>query len=227
MSRIDAPTHHTPSSASHRSPAATRTQSPGWRDPRLWAGVAIVALSVVAGARLVGAADQTVSVWAAADGLGPGHELAADDLVPSRVHFDDPADLARYLPTDAELPPGPVLVHAVGNGELVPRSALGAAGESGTVTVSVVVPGEVVPTGVGPGSLVDVYVVGETARARPEGSPVLEDVVVVDAPAPAQQLGAVGSGRQIVLSVPVEQEGTVGQVLSANRDDRVRVVLAG
>lgn len=219
------------SSASHRSPhrapGATRTQPPGWRDPRLWAGVGIVAVSVVAGARLVGAADETVAVWAVADSLGPGHALGAEDLVATRVHFDDPADLTRYLPTDAELPSGQVLVHAVGDGELLPRSALGDSGGSGTVTVSVVVPGEVVPTGIGAGSVVDVYVVGEAAGARPAGSPVLEDVVVVDAPAPAQQLGAVGSGRQIVLSVPVEQEETVGQVLSANRDDRVRVVLAG
>lgn len=190
-------------------------------------GVAIVALSVVAGARLVAAADQTVTVWAATDGLGAGHEVGPQDLAPVRIHFDDPDDLARYLVTDAELPPGPVLMHAVGDGDLVPRSALGSAGESGTVTVSVVVPGEVVPTGLGAGSLVDVYVVGEAAQTRPAGSPVLEDVVVVDAPAPAQQLGAVGSGRQIVLAVPVEQEATVGQVLSANRDDRVRVVLAG
>lgn len=184
-------------------------------------------MSVVGGARLVGAADETVTVWAVADGLGPGHVIGAEDLVPARVHFDDPADLTRYLPTDAELPSSPVLTHAVGDGELLPRSALGDSGESGTVTVSVVVPGEVVPTGIGAGSVVDVYVVGEAGRARPAGSPVLEDIVVADAPAPAQQLGAVGSGRQIVLSVPVEQEDTVGQVLSANRDDRVRVVLAG
>lgn len=227
MSRTDAPAPPLASSTSHRSPAATRAQPPGWRDPRLWVGVAIVALSVVAGARLVAAADDTVTVWAAADDLGPGHVLVPEDLVPSRVHFDDPADLVRYLATGAELPPAPVLVRAVGEGELVARSALGTAGSSGTVTVSVVVPGEVVPTGIGAGSVVDVYLIGDAARPRPSGAPVLEDVVVVEAPLAGQQLGAVGAGRQIVLSVPVAQEETVGQVLAANRDDRVRVVLAG
>ena len=43
---------------------------PGWRDPRLWIGIAIVAVSVVAGARLLAAADDSVTVWAAAADLG-------------------------------------------------------------------------------------------------------------------------------------------------------------
>ena len=34
-------------------PPAVRASTPGWRDPRLWVGVAIVAVSVVGGARLL------------------------------------------------------------------------------------------------------------------------------------------------------------------------------
>ena len=39
-------------------------------DPRLWVGVAIVAVCVVAGARLLAAADDTVAVWAVAPTWG-------------------------------------------------------------------------------------------------------------------------------------------------------------
>ena len=51
---------------------AQRVRRPGWRDPRLWIGVVLVAGSVVAGARLLAAADDTVQVWAAATDLGAG-----------------------------------------------------------------------------------------------------------------------------------------------------------
>ena len=34
---------------------------PGWRDPRLWIGVAIVAVSVLVGALVLGTSDDTVA----------------------------------------------------------------------------------------------------------------------------------------------------------------------
>ena len=45
-------------------PAALRGQRPAWRDPRLWIGIVLVAASVVVGARVLAAADDTVQVWA-------------------------------------------------------------------------------------------------------------------------------------------------------------------
>ena len=41
-------------------PRATRSRRPGWRNPRLLIGLALVAGSVLVGARLVAAADDTV-----------------------------------------------------------------------------------------------------------------------------------------------------------------------
>ncbi|MBU2074021.1 MAG: flagellar biosynthesis protein FlgA, partial [Actinobacteria bacterium] len=78
----------------------------------------VVAGSVLIGARVIGAADDTVTVWAAAQELPAGAPLAADDLVAVRVRFADEADLAAYLPTSAELPAQAVLGRAVGAGEL-------------------------------------------------------------------------------------------------------------
>src|SRR5687768_11311810 len=58
--------------ALHDAPQAVRATRPGWRDPRLWVGILIVAVSVVAGARLLAAADDTVTVWTAVRDMGAG-----------------------------------------------------------------------------------------------------------------------------------------------------------
>ena len=48
-----------------------------------------VAASVVAGARVLATADDTVQVWAAASDMGAGDRLTEADLVASRVRFAD------------------------------------------------------------------------------------------------------------------------------------------
>jgi hypothetical protein len=206
-------------------PAATRAKPPGWRDPRLWVGVAIVAASVVAGSRIVGAADDSVTVWAAARDLAPGDTVAAGDLAPVRVSFDEAADLGRYLPTGAELPAELHLVRGLGEGELVPVAALGSAADTGTVVLSLAFPPEQVPSGVAAGSHVDVWVVDEH-RGAGGTSPVLEDVVVIDAPTVGDSLGSTG-GRQLVLGVPEAESDALAEVLEASGDGRVHVLGRG
>ena len=147
-------------------PAATRTRTPGWRDPRLWVGVVVVAGSVLLGARVVGAADDTVTVWAAAEELPAGAPLRPDDLVAARVRFADEADLAAYLPTSQELPADAVLGRSVGAGELVPGAALGAGGDSDLLQLAVAVEPEQLARAVAAGSRVNVYLV-----ARGGGEP--------------------------------------------------------
>ena len=88
-------------------PVAVRATTPGWRDPRLWIGVAIVAVSVVAGARLLASADDTVAVWAVIDDMGAGDLVSESDLEVRRVRFADDADLARYFRADDQLPGRP------------------------------------------------------------------------------------------------------------------------
>ncbi len=65
--------------------------------PGSGSGVAIVAVSVVAGSRLLAAADDTVAVWAVVADLGPGDTVAEADLEARRVRFADTADLDRYV----------------------------------------------------------------------------------------------------------------------------------
>jgi len=192
-------------------PAATRSATPGWRDPRLWIGVAIVAVSVVVGARVLSSADDTVAVWAVAGDVGSGDALGEPDLVSTRVRFSDEADLARYFRVEDELPPDLTTTRTLGAGELLPRSALGSAEDADTVDVSLEVTPGLVPPEVGVGSVVSVYLVaapveeggtatGDAPRTETDaGVPALSGVTVVDAPATSQVTP--GLGRQLVVAV--------------------------
>jgi len=189
---------------------ALRATAPGWRDPRLWIGIVIVAVSVVAGARLLSAADDTVSVWAVAADVGAGDVLSPDDLVATRVRFADEDGLAGYFTVDERLPADLEVTRGVGAGELLPRAAVGAAGSGSTLQVPLAVDAEQVPGSVGAGSVVDVYLVapvgsapgagGRGARGAEPARPALAGVTVVDAPALAETFGTSGK-RQLVLAV--------------------------
>jgi hypothetical protein len=195
----------TPPSALAGAPPAQRVPRAGWRDPRLWVGAALVAVSVVAGARLLAAADDTVAVWAAAGDLAAGAPVTTDDLEQHRVRFADGEDAADYFAASRR--PDGVLLHNVGAGELVPRSAVGTADATGTVQVPLAVEPDQVPPSVQAGSVVDVYLLAGSsadpaAASRAEDAePVLAGVGVVAAPAVADSFVASGK-RQLVLAVP-------------------------
>lgn len=185
-------------------PPATRAARPGWRDPRLWVGVLIVAVSVVAGARLLAAADDTVTVWAVAADAGPGARLDPDDLEPTRVRFADEGDLAGYFSVDDELPGELILIRGVGAGELLPRAALGSVDTTAdTVELPVAVETEQVPPAVQAGSVVSIYLVGSR-----EAGPLLEDATVVDAPPLESTFGTTTGRRQLVVAVPADDAAT-------------------
>ena len=167
----------------------------------------LVAGSVVAGSRLLAAADDTVQVWSVSSDLGAGTRLSEDDLVAARVRFADEDTLAGYYAVDDQLPADLELVHGVAEGELLPRAAVGSAGDSGLVEVPIAVEPEQVPPSVSAGSVVDVYVVaaaspeGDAAGPPPGDGPALSGVTVVDAPALDESFGTSGR-RQLVLAVP-------------------------
>ena len=207
-------------------PAATRAGTAGWRDPRLWVGVVLVTGSVVAGARILSTADDMTAVWAASADLAAGQTLTADDLRATRVRFDDGADERHYLGVDDELPADLTLTRALAAGELVPAGALGEETDADTVSVSVAVAAEHVPTDLARGSRVDVWVIGEDRGSRAEAELVLDDVLILDAPVVSDSFASATS-RQLVLAVPQDDEESLGLVLAASGDDRVRVVGRG
>lgn len=207
---------------------AARASTPGWRDPRLWVGVAIVAASVVLGSRLLASADDTVAVWSVSDDAAVGESLSPDDLVPQRVRFADAGQLDRYFTVDDAMPQQLRLLRGLGAGELLPRAALGDSGADDSVEVSLPVSPLLVPPAVAPGSVVDVYLSDRGAnRADREGydaaTPALSEVMVVDAPTPEDSF-AVSGERQLVLAVAAERVGDFYASLDAMSDPVVTVV---
>ncbi|UUZ60156.1 hypothetical protein [Nocardioides sp. B-3] len=213
-------------------PTATRAQPPGWRDPRLWIGVAIVAVSIIAGARILGGADDSVTVWAAARDVAPGDTVGEDDPVSTSVRFGDSADLDRYLRTSVPLPDDLRLIRGLGAGELVPAAALGSGEAAETVIVSLAFPHELIPTNIGAGSVIELLVIpddsaGGDKDVTSEPTTVLSDVVVIDAPSGADSLGSVSRGRQLVLGIPEADSDALTEIPAASEDQRVRVLVRG
>ncbi|MFZ2016376.1 MAG: SAF domain-containing protein [Nocardioides sp.] len=212
-------------------PAARRVATPGWRDPRLWVGVAIVAVSVLAGAWAFGTSDDTVPVWAATTALPAGHRLTADDLSVRRVRFAADGDRLRYLAADRQLPADAVLLRPVGEGELLPGAAVGRGGAAGAREVPISVAPDQVPRGVEVGDVVDVYLrpathTGCAGSPVCSGSPVLSGVTVADAPAVEQQFGPDGA-RMLVLSMDESSAHRFFRVLASTDDPALTVVGRG
>lgn len=208
-------------------PVATRATRAGWRDPRLWIGLLIVAGSVVLGARLLAAADESVPVWAVVGDHGAGAPVGSDDVVAVRVRFSDDGDLDRYLPADEPLPDGIVLARPIGGGELLPRAAIDADPDAGTVQVPLDLDPSRVPPSVGAGSVVDVWVGGTGVRGnRVAGEVVLSAVTVVAAP-PVEESFAVTGTRQLVLAVAEDDVTDFLTALDSLDDPVVRVLNRG
>jgi len=210
-------------------PMAVRASRPGRRDPRLWIGVLIVAASVVAGARLLAAADDTVSVWAATRDMGAGDSVTADDLVVRQVRFSETTDLDRYFDADAPLPTDAQLLCGIGAGELMPRTAIGPAGDDGLLLLPVAVEAEQVPPSVAAGAIVDVYLVpaaGSECGTACDGRPVLSGVTVVEASAVEEGFAATGK-RQLVLGVRADDASAFFKALGGGHGPTVTVVRRG
>lgn len=200
-------------------PAATRARRPGWRDPRIVAGVLIVALSVLGGARLLATADDTVAVWAVTRDLPVGATVGADALERRRVRFADAADADRYLGADQRLPSGATLVRAVGAGELLPRAALGHDDASRLVEVPLSVAPDDLPATVHRGAVVDVWSVPDASGSGSRGPTrlVLGDVLVLDVPTLGDSL-APEATRQVIIGVPrsLDLGPAIGQLASGH-----------
>jgi hypothetical protein len=198
---------------------------PRWLDLRLVLGVLLVLGSVLLGARVVASADATVPVWAAAGDLTAGTVLAADDLVVVDVRLDDTA--GAYLSARTR-PAGRTLSRAVGQGELLPTTALRDA--PALVQLALPVQAGYVPPGLTRGRLIDVYAVASSSGSPPAAvsgatstgtaASATSGVTPVLTAAPVQAVSARAQGVlstptttvQVVVSVPA---GRAPEVLAA------------
>jgi SAF domain len=201
------------SGAAPTGPVPRRVRPPRWLDLRLVLGVLLVLGSVLIGARVVSAADTTVTVWAAAGDLGAGTVLGAEDLTPVAVRLTDVGP--AYLATSTR-PQGRVLARAVGSGELLPRTALEEAAD--VVQLALPVQAGYVPPGLARGQLVDVYAVADPAAGAAATGGTVDRVL---AAAPVQAVSGRGSGVlstssstvQVVVSVPrADAAGVLGAI---------------
>lgn len=213
-------------------PGATRARRSGWRSPRLVLGVLLVAGSVVAGARVVAAADDTVPVWAAAQALPAGAEVAASDVERREVRFPDEETAAAYVSASGPLAPGSRVGRPVAAGELLPRDAVVAAPSEALVEVPLSVASDDLPATVRQGSTVDVWVApdpavsGTAARQRAEAVRVLADVEVVSVPGAADTL-APAQTRQVILGLPQSRAEELATALGSWAAGRVVVARVG
>ncbi|GAA4808309.1 hypothetical protein GCM10025786_10260 [Nocardioides caeni] len=201
----------------------------------MWLGLLLVAGSIVLGARVLAAADDTVAVWSLGDDRGAGSTVEPADLMVERVRFADAASLDRYFPADEPVPSGLVLTRAVGAGELLARSAVGPADAGPTLQVPLEVDPNRVPPAVDAGSVVDVWVSDAAATGEPRADgaagiadtpvtgPALSEVTVVAAPSYDDTFAVTGA-RQLVVVVDDERAAAFEQLLASLDDPVIRIL---
>ncbi|WP_367188082.1 hypothetical protein [Cellulomonas sp. 73-92] len=216
MSRLETGTLDLPA------PVAQRLRRPGWRDPRLLTGLALVAASVALGSWALRAAERTVPVFVVRETTVPGAAIDAAALTVADVRLGG-VDLARYVRADAPLPAGAVALRVVEAGELLPASAIGSADALALRPVSVPVAGRL-PEAVRSGARVDLWFspkarAADDAPGAPSQLAAALTVAEVDRP---QGAFAAGGATTVHVLVPIEQLPDVLAALAAN--GRVDVV---
>lgn len=207
------------------SPAPRRLVAPGWLNLRLVAGVLLVLISVVVGARVISAADDSDRVWAADRDLAAGTVLAEGDLRSVSVRLDEGAQSYVLVSND---PLGRRLGGSVRAGELLPSGLL--ADSSALVDIALPIAAGFVPPSLTRGRLVDIYALdqqqSQTVPADPEGTGggtgtdgadvpdggstavevVVQGAVVQEISGRSDGALSVGAATvQVVISVPAEQ----------------------
>ncbi len=208
-------------------PRATRSRRPGWRNPRLLLGIVLVAGSVVLGARMMAAADDTVGVWAVPATCLPVRRRRGD-VERRDVRFPDGGTADRYLAADDDLPDAATLNRPVSAGELLPRAAFARDSGPDLVEVPVSVVSDDLPATVRQGSVVDIWVapkVSSVAGAKVKAVPVLTDVVVVAVP--RSSAGWPRSRRDRSSSGCRRRAEELGTALGGIADGRVVVARKG
>ena len=154
------------------SPPVRRPSRSWWRDARVLAGVALIVVSMLVGARLLAGSDDTVTAWQATRDLAPGAVVSPDDVVAVTI----PATLAGAYADGSGLPTSP-LDRPLLAGEILPTPADVTPGDARWVTVPV----EPLhaPVDLAPGERVDVWATeGADLGVVPVPELVLESVLV-------------------------------------------------
>lgn len=186
------------------SPPANRPRRSRWRDPRLWLGALLMLASVVIGARVLAAADDTVAVWALNRDVSAGMSVNAADMRTARVHFTDGAAADRYWLATDQLPAAAAFTRDIGAGELLARSAISTDPAAVPHQLPLGVTSAGLPAGLSVGDHVEVWAVPKPEEVRSSAKLVLPDVAVMS----VGEVGVAGLGsdRQVVVALPSPAE---------------------
>ena len=156
---------------------AQRNRRARWKDGRLVLGVLLVAVTALAGAKLLSSADDTTTIWAAKHDLSPNTKLTGDDLTTVRVRFANSDDAGKYVAADADLK-GLVVTRAVDAGEFVPKDAAVSESDTDRTELPLSVESGRLPSDTAGGDMVDIWVVpkaeGQAAQRLWRDVPVLQ-----------------------------------------------------
>ena len=139
-----------------------RNRRARWKDGRLVLGVLLVAVTALAGAKLLASADDTTAIWAAERDLPAGTKLGSGDLTTVRVRFTSNQEAGQYVAADADLK-GLVVVRAVGAGEFVPRQAAVTQADNNRTELPLSIATGRLPADIAAGDQVDVWAVPKAA----------------------------------------------------------------
>ncbi|SEJ21248.1 SAF domain-containing protein [Demequina mangrovi] len=184
-------------------PVVARLRAPGWRDPRLVVGVLLIAIAVTGVVAVLRAADDTVPVYAAAEPLAPGAVLDESSVAVAHVRVGE-----GYLEAVDDAPWGAVLTRTVGEGELIPASAVESpeAYDARRVAVLATVP---VASDVTVGAAVDVWATPAEGGASAR---VAASLPVAEVERDDDAFGL--SGTTVYLAVPQDEVGALLDALA-------------
>lgn len=211
-------TRHAPSDSSATavpsSPPARRASRAWWRDGRVLAGIALIIVSMLVGARLLAGGDDTVTAWQATRDLAPGAVVSADDVVAVSI----PAALSSAYAGGSGLPTSP-LDRPLLAGEVLPAPVEDSVVDARWVTVPV----EPLhaPVDLAPGERVDVWATaGTDLGSVPVPELVLEGVLVSEV-----AVDGVGLGGEygVVLEIDPRDAAAVLAAARGGGIDLVRV----
>lgn len=191
-------------------PVAGRMKRPGWRDPRLLIGMALIAMGVGATATIVADADRTTPVYAARGVLVPGTVLSEENVVVAHVRVGG----GTYV-TPADEPFGLVVTRVIGDGELLPTSAV-AEPEAVAERPVAIVTTHPLAEGIDRGSVVDVWLTASDVD-EPTSVRVAEGLVVADVERASGSF-ANSAAETVYVLVPADEVGELLAALAINGD---------
>ena len=195
---------------------ATRMRRVRWRDARMWLGLGLIVVSMVAGARLLSASEDRAVVWRATRDLAPGATAVAE---PVSVVLDAAQD--AYASGSQPLV-GRMRV-PVAAGALIPRDAVvdGAVGDVRDVTVPI--DPLHAPVALAAGDVVDVWATPTDAGGHALAPLlVLSNVLVADV---ATDAIGVGGEMPVVVELAAADVTTLVSAMRTGAIDLVRVPL--